>query len=135
MYADDSFFSLPVIGQYGLAALSLALSIATCWLTWKIGRGRPIWIRLALALLAFWLFIWLSPQIYYHYYMLFFPDLPWQIVVKPPPGPGTVAELMGFQARENLANHSRGILAWLLVVLALVGSWRETRAHQRDWSP
>ena len=64
----------------------------------------------------FWLFVWVSPQIYYMYYMIIIPDLPLQWVIWPPASPHSAFEMLFFQGEQNLSAHSQGVLGWLLVV-------------------
>lgn len=118
MYEGDSFFTLSMGGRVGLALLSLALAAAILALTWHTTKERPLAWRLAIAAALFYLSVWLSPQIYYLYYQMIFDGLPWQIVVKPPPSPVHIAELLSFQYRPNLSAHSKGIFGWLLLAMA-----------------
>ncbi len=115
MYAEDSFYTLTPSGQVGLAALSFALFVAVVLLTWRFSRRVPILLRVPLFLVVFWSFEWLSPQIYYLYYMTQFEGLPWQSVVRTPPGVADLVTLLSFQGDETLSAHSRGILGWVLL--------------------
>lgn len=117
MYPDDSFFTLSVGGQIGLVALSTSLAVFTLFLFWRIARGRHLAVRLGLAFAYFFLFVWLSPQVYYFYYLTLFDGLPFQSVVKAPPGPITLLDLLTFQDRATLSAHSKGILGWMLIVI------------------
>ena len=74
MYESDSFFTLSVGGQIGLAALSLVLSVLVLWAVRRGTRGLPRLSRLGgcVSVARFWLFVWLSPQVYYQYYRLIF---------------------------------------------------------------
>ncbi|MEO1612232.1 MAG: hypothetical protein AAFU55_07745 [Pseudomonadota bacterium] len=76
------------------------------------------------ALTLFWLFVWLSPQIYYLYYRFLIPDLPLQWVLKTPPDPLDIARLLIFQGRETLSDHGKALLGWGLVAAALIPSIR-----------
>jgi len=73
----------------------------------------------AAAILVFWLFVWLSPQLYYSYYCWIIPGLPWQPVIKVPPGPERLGALLSFQARSSLADHSAGLLGWCLILCGI----------------
>ncbi len=119
MYAEDSFFTLTVPGQIGLAALSTLLSVALLWLCWRLCRGRVIWIRLLIAVVLLIAFICISPQVYYAYCIYLLEGLPWQIVMRLPPGPVELFELMSFTGRQNLSHHSQGLLGWLLILIAV----------------
>lgn len=118
MYAEDSFFTLGPVARIGLVGLSLALSAATLFLAWGLGRGRHWGLRLALGVGSLWAFAWLSPQVYYLYYQVVLDGLPWQIVVKAPPGPAEIIRLLGFSARPTLSDHGKGLLGWALILLA-----------------
>ncbi|MEP1207011.1 MAG: hypothetical protein ABJM29_10115 [Rhizobiaceae bacterium] len=119
MYAEDSFFTLTMTGRLGLVALSALLGGLTLALFLRLSRGQYLVWRLSLALVLFFAFVWLSPQIYYAYYQLLIGDLPWQIVIGSPPTASDLFKQLSFQERHNLSYHSRGALGWLLIVLAL----------------
>ena len=121
VYSDDSFFSLTPPGQVGLAALSLALFALTLLFFRKSARKLPWIIRIPYALAIFYAFNWLSPQIYYFYYLTQFSGLPIQNVIHPPTGVGEIVRLITFQEEATMSAHSRGILAWALIALAI---WR-----------
>jgi len=134
MYERDTFFNLSIPGQIGLAALSLALALVMIWLTFTVLKKIPrinllfdALIALSLAVSAFWLFVWLSPQIYYTYYHLLFDDLPRQIVVKTPPTLETLANLLFFQNRVALSHHATGILGWALILIALANTFKRRK--------
>ncbi|WP_179381229.1 hypothetical protein [Jannaschia marina] len=124
-YPDDSFHTLTGGEQIGLLIVTLLLSAAGIALVVGIARrGRRI--GLPAALLLFWAFVWLSPQVYYLYYQAIFDGLPWQIVVKHPPGPVDVVRLLTFRAEPTLSDHGKGLLGWALIGTAL---WRGRRAR------
>lgn len=124
-YPDDSFFTLSLAGQVGLALLSCLLAVGTVLLVWRVSRrGVPV-LRLLMGLAVFWVFVWLSPQVYYGYYLLIFDGLPLQWVVQNPPSLVHVAELLGFAAQEDLSHHGQGVLGWLCIGTAL---WPERNA-------
>jgi hypothetical protein len=76
MYDQDSFFTLGVLGQLGLLAISVSMLIIT---TWAVMRIRAFWFtKLVIALIGFYLFVWLSPQIYYTYYLFIFDGSPFR---------------------------------------------------------
>ena len=66
-------------------------------------------------------FVWLSPQVYYVYYLMIFDGLPWQIVVRTPPGPGALVRLLAFQDKASLSAHGQAALGWAMLAAAL---WR-----------
>ncbi|MEM7644499.1 MAG: hypothetical protein AAF366_18535 [Pseudomonadota bacterium] len=119
MYDGDSFFTLSAWGQAGLALLSLCLWAGTVGLCLRpVLTSRAL--RLARAVALLWAFVWLSPQVYYLYYQAIFDGLPWQIVVKAPPGPDHLIRLLTFTEQASLSRHSQGVLGWSLLAL----SWR-----------
>ena len=124
MYAGDSFHNLSGAGQAGLLVLSafLALVAVTCVLAPLRTATSPLW-RMAAALVVFYGFLWLSPQIYYVYYRMIFDDLPWQMVVGPPPDPALIIALLLFQAPATLAAPAQGALGWLLLALGPLAVW------------
>lgn len=121
MYAGDSFFILSGLGQAGLAALSalLAVAVGACVLVFK-----SFGLRITAALTAFWVFLWLSPQIYYLYYQIILDDLPWQIILGLPPSPDAVLDRFLFRGPATLSNHAKGVLAWGLLALGSLASAR-----------
>ena len=97
-----------------LAALTAALFIkSACHLSWPV--------RMLLAPVFLWLFVWLSPQTYYLYYMAVLEHLPLQNVVGSPPTLGEILSLLGFAGKASLAHHGQGLLGWTLIVLACLG--------------
>ncbi len=102
--------------------LSALLCLFMLWATRRVTRGRKWWLRLGAAVVLFVLFVWLSPQVYYTYYGFLFEDLPRQLVIGDPPGPGRLAQLMTFSWRANLSAHSQGLLGWAMILTAL---WRQ----------
>ena len=80
----------------------------------------PRWyMRLALAALIYWGFVWLSPQIYYTYYMMIFEGLPLQWVVRQPPALGDIGRLLTFRGPATMSAHGLGILGWSMSGVAL----------------
>ena len=120
MYSQDSFFDLSTLGQIGLLGISAALFVLALLAACTGLRKRGYGIRIAGAFVMFWLFVWLSPQVYYTYYWMIFPDLPVQWVVGPPPGPGKALNMLIFQYRATLSAHGQGILGWCLMIAPFV---------------
>ncbi|MCH7943890.1 MAG: hypothetical protein IIB67_11770 [Proteobacteria bacterium] len=114
MYAGDSFFILPGVGQAGLAILSALLGLAAGACVLAV-EGFA-W-RMAAALAVFWVFLWLTPQIYYLYYQIILDDLPWQIIVGLPPSPDALIDRFLFRGPATLSNHAKGVLGWALIGL------------------
>ncbi|MGI9409803.1 MAG: hypothetical protein ACR2OV_07000 [Hyphomicrobiaceae bacterium] len=121
MYAEDSFFTLTKSGQIGLLVLSFVLSVAMIGVIYLLTRRLPRLAALGMAILGFWAFDWLSPQIYYFYYMTQFDGLPIQSVIRSPTSPQKLLWLIVFQDEPTLSAHGRGLLAWALIVVAI---WR-----------
>ncbi len=129
MYSEDSFFTLSLAGQAGLATLSGVLGLLTLIVGGRLFRTLQfssgvlrLIANLAAAFGLLWCFVWLSPQIYYFYYQAIFTGLPWQIVIKTPPTPETIGEILFFRADWNMSNHSKAVLGWLLMLYAFAKS-------------
>lgn len=122
MYESDSFFTLSAGGQAGLALLSLLLGLAVLWGVWRGTQAAPRGLRVLAALIAFWLFVWVSPQVYYQYYRLIIDGLPAQWVIWPPRWPGEAVRLLTFTGPANLSAHSQGILGWAMICVACIGN-------------
>ena len=121
MYDGDSFFSLTMAARFGLVFLSFGLAALTAVAFIKI-TCRMAWpVRLLLAPVFLWAFVWLSPQIFYLYYMALFDHLPLQNVVQSPPRPLQIMHLFSFAGKAALSQHVTGLLGWGLVVLAVLG--------------
>lgn len=121
MYNADSFFTLTVPGQIGLAILSGALALGMLAVTRLLVKRCRVWLRVAIAIALFLAFNWLSPQVYYTYYRLILPGLPLQWVIGPMPSLIDAGNLLLFSAGENLSAHGRGILGWAMLITAI---WR-----------
>ncbi len=128
MYEGDSFFTLTPAGRTGLAALSAALAATVLWMAWRAGRAWGSFVGIVAGLVVFWLFAWVSPQVYYTYYMAIIEGLPLQLVVRAPPGLRDIANLLSFTAKPSLADHSAGVLGWLSLGAGLVAGRRGSRS-------
>ncbi|MEM7734115.1 MAG: hypothetical protein AAF280_15215 [Pseudomonadota bacterium] len=117
MYDQDSFFDLSPLGQAGLAGLSGLLFIVTVYAAWRLLRHRPAWGRPIGSLILFYVFVWVSPQVYYQYFHLLFEFLPDQWVIFPPPSPVTAFELLTFSGPHSLSAHGQGALGWTLIAV------------------
>lgn len=131
MYAEDSFFSLTIAGRAGLIVLTLLLFAGSIAVVRVMTRVWATPIRVVAAIMLFWVFVWLSPQIYYLYYMVVFNGLPLQNVIHPPPTPLDIFRLMTFSDYATLSDHGKGIMAWMMIVAAL---WRRTPPFEHDLS-
>ncbi len=118
MYAGDSFYGLSAAGQGSLVVLStlLALAAVACVLAlFRLSKSRGL--RMIAGLAVFWIFLWLSPQIYYFFYQIILDDLPWQIVIGGPPNLTALIDLLLFSGPATLAGHAKGVLGWTLFIL------------------
>ncbi|MEM9734859.1 MAG: hypothetical protein AAF903_15470 [Pseudomonadota bacterium] len=115
LYSDDSFLTLTGPERATILALGVLMTWLCLWWCLRMGRGLILPARLAIALFVFAIFVWLSPQVYYTFYMRFF-SLSLQPVISWPPSPAHYAELLSFTGRANLSAHSQGALGWLLIV-------------------
>lgn len=124
VFRDDTFFQLSDLGQIGTAAISVVLCVIMLWLCWRVVRREPLWLRLVLALVLFLLFEWLSPQIYYFWYMVVYPGLSLQWVVGFWPRPPDVLSTLALQRSDTLSGLSRALLGWGMIGLALLARGR-----------
>lgn len=134
MYEGDSFFTLTLAGQAGLAVLSLVLTAAMVLLTLVAAPGRRVWFRVLVAVGLFHAFVWLSPQVYYTYYRAIIPGLPLQWVIGQLPGVEETARLLLFMARDTLSDHGKGVMGWVMLLAALAPTrlFRRTAAQFSD---
>lgn len=119
MYAEDSFFTLSLAGRFGLIVLSVVLAALCLWIVWRVRHLKRAY-RFLIALGLFWSFVWVSPQIYYLYYIQIFEGLPWQIVVKQIPTPVFLGRVLFFSEQQNLSFHGQALLGWALLLCALL---------------
>ena len=122
MYQQDSFFDLSLWERVGLLCISATLAVLFLLATRALLRERPVWLRVAGALILFWIFVWVSPQIYYTYYRMIIPDLPLQWVIWPPPWPGKAVLMMIFSGPQNLSAHSQGTVSYTHLTLPTIYS-------------
>lgn len=120
MYADDSFNTLTTIQQIGLTTVSLLLCVVCIFFCYQFTKNKALLTGLLISIGIFFLFVWLSPQAYYTYYLMIFDNLPLQIVIKQPPSPWTLTQLLTFQSKVSLSDHSQAILGWVLIIIALL---------------
>jgi len=120
MYANDSIHTLTITQQIGLGFISLALLSMMIFLSLKLFKNKRLVVRIIIAIGLFYLFAWLSPQLYYAYYLLIFLDLPIQIVIKAPPSFGSIVKILTLQNSTTLSDHSLAFLGWALISLALM---------------
>jgi hypothetical protein len=120
MYAEDSFFTLTIEARLGLVLLSSMLGGLALIFLWRIVDSRNLVVRLILSVVCFTAFVWLTPQIYYVYYLAIFDALSWQVVIDWPPPASELIDLLLFRDRQNLSFHARGALGWTMLVLAVI---------------
>ncbi len=120
MYADDSLFTLGLVEAAGVLVVTALLVLGVLALARRLCRGR-LGRRLLAAAGLFWVFLWLSPQVYYAYYQLIFEGLPVQIVIGWPPGAETVFRRLTFAGPATLSAHGQGVLGWAMVVVTVRG--------------
>lgn len=118
MYAEDSFLTLGTIQRFGLVFLSMVLFSLTVFVFRRVVRKFDAKLRILTAITLFFLFVWLSPQIYYAYYQLIFDELPAQIVIKTPPSPFRLTKILLFQ-EMSLSGHSKALLGWVLIIMTI----------------
>jgi hypothetical protein len=121
MYDGDSFFSLTMAARFGLVLLSFGLAALTAAAFIEITCHMAWPVRLLLAPVFLWVFVWLSPQVFYLYYMALFDHLPLHNVVQSPPRPSQIMHLLSFAGKATLPQHATGLLGWGLTVLAVLG--------------
>ena len=110
----------------GLLILSAILAVATLYAARRAHGavdGRQLQGRLIrhlfIAAGVFWLFVWLTPQIYYLFYMACLPGLPAQMVIGWPPWPAEPARLLWLDFTADLPPIAQGLLGWTLLGQAL----------------
>lgn len=119
MYSEDTFFHLTVPGRIGLVILSLMLSALTIGLFWKISSRFKLLVKVLIAVVFIWSFIWLSPQAYYLYYIQLIDGLPLQNVIQRPPSLVEIFQTITFTGKSNLSNHGKGLVFWAMILIAL----------------
>ena len=124
-YEGDSFYTLDALEQTGLLALTILLS--GLFLVFGAIKSRFLYnypyskivipiIDLVVTSGLFYLFIWLSPQVYYSYYLIIFDDLPLQIVIKDGPSLAELGNLLSMTDRPFLSQHGQGLLGRALLI-------------------
>jgi len=131
MYDQDTFFHLSMIARTGLALLSLGLAMLMIWLTIRMFKKNllenaslDITLRLVFSVTLFWLFLWLSPQVYYLYYQVVIDDLPWQNVISTPTSLNDLIAVLFLQNPPSFSHHSKAALGWLIILIPLIKTMR-----------
>lgn len=119
MFEGDSYFILISGGEVALAALSgllVFLAVASV----RVARryvNLPAAVP-ALGFVFFWVFVWVTPQIYYLLYMTLLEELEFRWVVGWPPGPQRLISLLTFQAEATKVDMAFGVLGWAMILAA-----------------
>ncbi len=119
IYGNDSLFTLSGLQIAGVLGLAGVQAGAVLWSMRGLVRTLRWPQRFAAAIVAIWLFEWLSPQVFYTYYRAIIPGLPAQWVIGWPPSPSDLMLLAVFQSPPSLSAHGRAVLFWLLAAVAL----------------
>jgi len=130
LYEKDTFFHLSLTGRIGLVILSATMAGVIIFTFVRFTKNFAIPVRLGLTVVTLWLFIWLSPQIYYLYYIQIISGLPMQNVIQWPPSLVEILQTIFFGHKSNLSNHAKGVLFWAMVFFALSPK-RETKTAAR----
>ena len=119
LYANDTFFHLSTLERVGLVLLSIVLAMVTVAVFWKLTSSFKLVFKLLAAIFFIWIFIWISPQVYYLYYIQIIDGLPLQNVIQWPPSPLEVFQTVTFSGKSNLSNHGKGLIFWAMMIIAL----------------
>ncbi|WP_085908004.1 hypothetical protein [Kiloniella majae] len=131
-YEGDSFYTLELLESLGVIAITIILSFSVLFLALKksyllyqIAKKYNERLEIitfsdiALNLIIFSLFIWLSPQIYYAYYYIIFDGLPIQIVIKKFPDFLALTKVITLTDKANLSLHGQGLLGRTFIIQPL----------------
>lgn len=119
MYRGDPFFQLDFLTAAGLLAVLAVFTLAALVAVRRVGRGRGIAGRAAVAILGFWLFAWVAPQAVALWFEALAGGPPWVLEIGLPPGPERLLALVTFRGPATLAAHGQGALFWGMLVMAL----------------
>lgn len=119
MYENDSFLTLAMGERIGLVCVTLALSLFVIYAYRALSFKRSFAIRFSLAFVCLYLFVWLSPQVYYQYYLQIFDFLEFKNVIHSPPSPIKLLKLLTFTESYRLSHHGQGILGWILINMSI----------------
>lgn len=119
MYDGDIFLALTSSGQWAVAALSAVLAFLAVVAVRLTRRHVSAAAAPAIGVVYWWLFLWLTPQLYYLLYMLLIEGLPFRLMVLWPPGAGRLLELLLFRSQVSLADHALGALGWAMLLASL----------------
>lgn len=120
MFEGDSYLILISGGEVALAALSgllVFLAVASVRVTRRY-VNLPAAVP-ALGIVSFWVFVWVTPQIYYLLYMALLDGLGFQWIIGWPPGPQRLIGLLTFQAQATDVDMPLGVLGWVMFLVAI----------------
>jgi len=136
-YPQDSYWTLGWTGRAGVAAIS-ACGIAGFFLVmarktriilnWKRQATSTAWalIDVAVGLLMFAVLYSTSPQVFYSFYRLIFPDLPQQWVIEGLLDTARLKMIAEMNPAGSLSDHLAGITLWAILPFT---AW----LHLRFW--
>jgi hypothetical protein len=119
MYQNDSFLTLAMGERIGLICVTLALSLLLIYAYRLLIFKRHAALRIGLAFICLYLFVWLSPQVHYQYYLQIFDFLNFKNVIQSPPNPFILLKLLTFTESDRLSHHGQGILGWILINMSI----------------
>lgn len=128
MYEADTFFNLSILGRIGLGALSITLFALTVAAFYFVAKRMSLASRIVTAMVFLWAFIWLSPQIYYLYYLLLFDGLELQNVIHRPPSAHEIWTIMTFSDKAWLSSHAKALLGWAMILLSFLLMRKDARS-------
>lgn len=125
-YANDSLWTLGWGGRLGVIAISsLGLIAVFGAIAVKSKRMARLPGLLAVpldiiaGLLIYSVAFWLSPQLFYSFYQIIFPDLPAQIVIKSPLDQDRLRTIIIPAQGGSLADHLAGVGFWAVIPFTL----------------
>ncbi len=113
----------------------MVLGALMLWVCWRMARHLRIVARLLLALGLFVVFDWLSPQIYYLWYLVIFDGLPLQWVAGYLPRPLDAAKILALMGPDSLSAHARTLLGWGMIGVALLSKGTNARGPSTRTGP
>ncbi|MEJ6397101.1 hypothetical protein [Yoonia sp. 208BN28-4] len=130
-YADDSFWTLTTAGRAGVIAITVSGLALVLWIAQKL---TPTFAKLpflaaailhSVAALAIFAVIYgVSPQVFYSFYQIIFPDLPAQWVISPATALSRLGDAIDLITAPNLSDDIAGLTFWTLIPFA---AWCQRR--------
>jgi hypothetical protein len=136
-YPQDSFWTLSTSGRIGVVAISsIGIGLVFALLAWKTRRilrikaqiSATAWtlFDIAIGVVLFGVIHTVSPQIFYSFYRLIFPNLPNQWVIDAIWDADGLRAVATLAEGGTLADHLAGIVLWAIVPFT---GW----LHLRHW--